>query len=245
MPRRLIGQMIRFWKFSRKKPIRLNMILVGPPGAGKGTQAGFIKEEFGYVPLSTGAMLRAAVSARSEVGRQTKTVMERGGLVSDDLVVQIISERIDEPDCKSGFILDGFPRTVNQAKALDILIDKKLLSLDIVIELAADEDILVDRIAGRYTCLDCSEGYHTTFKAPEIDNTCDKCGGNNLRRRSDDNEETVRDRFKSYYELTAPLTQYYSDKNILRTVDAAAPIESVSSQIREIVQGLLAANAAQ
>lgn len=235
--------MIRFWKFSRNKPVRLNMILIGPPGAGKGTQAKFIQEEFGYIQLSTGEMLRAAVSARSEVGRQTKAIMERGDLVSDDLVIRIISERIDESDCRNGFVLDGFPRTVPQAEALDILMRNKEHSIDIVIELAAGEDELVARIAGRYTCADCDEGYHTTFKRPVVENTCDKCGSHDFKRRADDNEETLRDRFKSYDEQTAPLTEYYRRKGILHTVDAEPSIASVSGQLKEILQAALSENA--
>lgn len=231
--------MIRFWKFSRNKPVRLNMVLIGPPGAGKGTQAKFIQEEFGYIQLSTGQMLRAAVSARSEVGRQTKAIMERGDLVSDDLVIRIISERIDEADCKNGFVLDGFPRTVPQAEALDILMSNKEHSIDIVIELAAGEEELVARIAGRFTCSGCDQGYHATFKPPAVEGTCDKCGGHDFKRRADDNEETLRDRFKSYYELTAPLTRYYSQKGVLHTVDAEPSIASVSGQLKEILQTAL------
>ncbi len=235
--------MIKF--FSRKKAERINSVFIGPPGSGKGTQARIIQEKYGYIQLSTGDMLRDAVAARSEVGRQAKSFMERGELVPDELVIRIISERIDEPDCKAGFILDGFPRTVTQAEALDVLLEKKGIKLDIVIEMQAEDEPLIERVVGRFTCTACGEGYHSSYKRPKVENKCDKCGqSDQFKTRADDTEETVRDRLKSYYEQTIPLTKYYGGKGKLKQIDAAASIDDIADNIKDIMQGVLMIKAA-
>lgn len=209
----------------------MNLIFLGPPGAGKGTQARMLAESRGYVQLSTGDMLRAAVAAGTEIGKKAKDVMERGELVSDDIVIGIISDRIDEPDCESGFILDGFPRTVAQAEALDGLLTEKKQNLDAVIEIQADDEQLVERITGRFTCAKCGEGYHDIFRRPEVDGKCDKCGGTDFSRREDDNEDTVRNRLKAYHTQTAPLVNYYGATGRLKSVDGMLEIDTVKQRI--------------
>ena len=236
--------MIKFWNFGRKKVERINSVFLGPPGSGKGTQAKIIQEEFGYVQLSTGELLRDAVAARSEVGRQAKAIMERGELVSDELVSRIISERIDESDCRGGFILDGFPRTVAQAETLDDLLETKGLKLDVVIELHAEDKPLIERVVGRFTCSNCGEGYHNLYKKPIREDVCDKCGSRNFKKRADDTEDTVRDRLKAYYEVTAPLTKYYGQKGKLKKINAAASIDEIAGEIKKIMKGLLTIKAA-
>lgn len=216
----------------------MNLILLGPPGAGKGTQAKELMESRGLVQLSTGDMLRAAVKAGSEVGRKAKAVMEAGGLVSDDIVIGIIADRIAEPDCKAGFILDGFPRTLNQASALDRLLDAKERRLDAVIEMKVDDSVLVARVAGRYTCAKCGMGYHDTFKTPRQAGVCDSCGSTEFTRRADDNAETVRNRLMAYYRETAPLIGYYYAKDKLVSVDGMADIADVTRQISDVLNGL-------
>jgi adenylate kinase len=209
----------------------MKLILLGPPGAGKGTQAKLIEESRGIVQLSTGDMLRAAVAAGTEIGKKAKGVMERGELVSDDIVIGIISDRLDEPDCASGFILDGFPRTVEQAEALETLLAEKGKNLDVVIEMKVEDEPLVKRITGRFTCGDCGEGYHDEFKRPASDGVCDKCGSRNFKRRADDNEETVRSRLSAYHAQTAPLIDFYGAKGLLKSIDGMADINEVTAQI--------------
>ncbi|GBE43011.1 adenylate kinase [bacterium BMS3Bbin10] len=216
----------------------MNLILLGPPGAGKGTQARMLAESHGLVQLSTGDMLRAAVAAGTEIGIQAKETMERGELVSDDIVIGIISERIDDPDCADGFLLDGFPRTLAQAEALDEILTQKNKKLDAVIEIRVDDEQLVGRIAGRFTCAKCGEGYHDTFRRPERDGICDKCGGSEFSRRKDDNEETVRSRLQAYHAQTVPLIGYYGESGKLKSVDGMLDIESVNRQIEEALAGL-------
>ena len=211
----------------------MNLILLGPPGAGKGTQAKRIEEARGLVQLSTGDMLRAAVAAGTEVGKKAKDVMERGELVSDEIVIGIISDRIDEPDCANGFILDGFPRTVAQAEALTQLLSDKSKKMDHVIEMKVDDDQLVGRITGRFTCSQCGEGYHDEFKKPAVEGKCDKCGSTEFTRRADDNEETVRSRLSAYHEQTAPLIDYYKKQGILKSVDGMSAIDDVTAQINK------------
>lgn len=213
----------------------MNIILLGPPGAGKGTQARIIEKDRGLVQLSTGDMLRAAVAAGSEVGQRAKAVMEAGGLVSDEIVIGIISDRIDEPDCQNGFILDGFPRTLPQAAALEDLLSSKSKNLNAVIEMRVDDEKLVERITGRFTCGDCGEGFHDTFRAPKVEGVCDNCGSNNFKRRADDNEETLRARLLSYYKETSPLIGYYFAKNNLVSIDGMADMSEVTNQIETVL----------
>ncbi len=209
----------------------MNLILLGPPGAGKGTQARMLGEAHDLVQLSTGDMLRAAVDAGTKVGKQAKVTMEAGKLVSDDIVIGIISERIDEPDCSTGFILDGFPRTVAQAEALDELLVQKNKKLDVVFEIRVDDERLIKRITGRFTCANCGEGYHEEFRRPEQDGICDKCSGTEFSRRKDDNEETVRSRLTAYHTQTVPLIGYYGNSSRLKSVDGMLEIDSVFKQI--------------
>jgi len=213
----------------------MNLILLGPPGAGKGTQAEQISAKHGIVQLSTGEMLRAAVKAGTEVGLKAKAIIESGGLVSDEIVVGIISERIDQPDCANGFILDGFPRTLPQAAALETLLGTKGKTLDAVIEIKVDDEALVERITGRFSCADCGTGYHDKYKVPAEEGVCDKCGSTQFSRRADDNEETVRNRLMAYYRETAPLIGYYFAKNRLKSVDGMADIDEVARQINAIL----------
>lgn len=213
----------------------MKLILLGPPGAGKGTQSKAISAQHGLVQLSTGDMLRAAVKAGTEIGLRAKEIMEKGALVSDEIVIKIISDRIEEPDCKPGFILDGFPRTLNQAAALEAMLDSKKQKLNAVIELKVDYNRLVERIVGRYTCATCGEGYHDRFKRPKVRGVCDVCGGTEFTRRADDNAETVTSRLIAYYRETSPLIGYYFAKGLLRSVDGMAPIDEVAKAIDEVL----------
>ena len=209
----------------------MNIILLGPPGAGKGTQAKRLEKRHSLIQLSTGDMLRAAVASGSELGRKAKSLMDAGHLVPDDLMIAMISDRIDQPDCANGFILDGFPRTTPQAEALDRMLAEKGLRLDAVIEMKVDEDVLVDRITGRYTCAACGAGYHDRYQQPKVPGVCDSCGGTEFKRRADDNEETVRTRLAAYHAQTAPILPYYREKGVLRAVDGMASIDEVADQI--------------
>ena len=213
----------------------MNIILLGPPGAGKGTQASRLERERGMVQLSTGDMLRGAVAAGTAVGLKAKAVMEAGGLVSDEIVVGILSERLDQPDTATGFILDGFPRTVAQAEALDVMLAEKRRRLDCVIELDVDEDALVDRITGRFSCKKCGAPYHDRYQQPKQAGTCDVCGSHEFTRRPDDNEETVRTRMAEYRAKTAPILPYYDAKGLVRHVDGMADIEDVTAAIEAIL----------
>jgi adenylate kinase len=214
----------------------VNLILMGPPGAGKGTQAQRIQESRGLVQLSTGDMLRAAVSAGTGVGQMAEDIMERGELVPDDIVVAIIADRIDQPDCAQGFILDGFPRTTAQAEALDSMLEQKGLRLDRVIEMEIVDDALIERLTGRFSCAQCGAGYHDSFKRPKVDGVCDQCGTREFTRRSDDNRETVASRLEAYHALTAPLLPYYRTRGILETVDGMAEIDEVARQIETVLE---------
>ncbi len=208
------------------------LILLGPPGCGKGTQAKRLEDTRGLVQLSTGDMLRAAVASGSEMGQQAKKVMDAGELMPDEIMIKIISDRIDEPDCKNGFILDGFPRTSPQAEALDRLLAEKTLTLGKVIELKVDEEALVERITGRYSCSKCGAGYHDKFQKPKQDGVCDACGSSEFTRRSDDNEETVRSRLSAYHAQTAEIVPYYRAKGILAEIDGMQDIEDVTVAIQ-------------
>lgn len=209
----------------------MNLILLGPPGAGKGTQASRLEEGRGLKHLSTGDMLRAAVASGSPLGRQAKAVMEAGQLMPDEIIVEMIAERIDRPDGRNGFVLDGFPRTVPQAEALDAMLTAKGERLDLVIELAVDEAALIERIAGRFSCAQCGAGYHDTFRRPKVDGVCDVCGSTAFTRRKDDTEETVRARLEAYRKQTAPILPYYEAKGLLRRVDGMADVDEVTRQI--------------
>jgi adenylate kinase len=216
----------------------MNLILLGPPGAGKGTQAKLLEEKHGLKQLSTGDMLRAAVAASTEYGKQAKAVMDRGELVSDAIVIAIIADRLNAPDVKKGFILDGFPRNTTQAEALDAMLKSKGLKLDRVIEMKVDDEVLVERISGRYTCAKCGKGYHDKFEKPKKVGVCDVCGSTEFIRRADDNEKTVRDRLGIYNKQTAPLVAYYRGRGDLTQIDGMAAIADVNRQIEEVLNGV-------
>ncbi|MCF1474696.1 adenylate kinase [Agrobacterium vitis] len=216
----------------------MRLILLGPPGAGKGTQAQRIVDKYGIPQLSTGDMLRAAVSAQTEVGKRAKAVMDAGKLVSDDIVIAIVSERIDQDDCSNGFILDGFPRTLIQADATEKMLAVKGLELSVVVEIRVEDEILADRIAGRYTCANCGTGYHDENLKPKVEGVCDKCGSTHFKRRPDDNRDTVKTRLQAYYKETSPLIGYYYAKGKLHSVDGMAEIDQVTAEIETVLSGL-------
>ena len=213
----------------------MKLILLGPPGAGKGTQAQALERSHDLVQLSTGDMLRAVIASGSDFGAEVKAIIDSGALVPDDIIVRMIAERIEQPDCANGFILDGFPRTVAQAEALDRMLSDKDTGLDHVIEMAVDADVLTKRIAGRYSCAACGAGYHDDFQKPQKAGVCDHCGGTEFSRRSDDKPETVRTRLEAYQAQTAPLLPYYREKGLLRSVDAMAEIDVVTAEIEQIL----------
>lgn len=214
----------------------MKLILLGPPGAGKGTQAKLVVDKYSIPQLSTGDMLREAVANGTDVGKKAKAVMDAGNLVSDDIVNAIVSERLDQEDCKKGFILDGFPRTLEQAEALSHMLKEKDLNLDKVVELKVDDEALVERVAGRYTCANCGEGYHDTFKTPKKEGTCDRCGGTEFKRRPDDNAEVMRTRLMAYYKETSPLLGYYFAKGDLQSVDGMGEIADIFNAVDAILQ---------
>lgn len=211
------------------------LILLGPPGAGKGTQARMLQERFGLVQLSTGDLLRDAVAAGTEAGKAAKAVMEAGGLVSDDIVIAILRDRLGESDCAKGVILDGFPRTTVQADALGVLLAEAGQSVNAAISLEVDDAAMVTRISGRFTCAGCGEGYHDTFKPTAVADTCDKCGSTEMKRRADDNAETVAQRLEAYHAQTAPLIAYYESAGALTRIDAMGAIEEIASALSDVV----------
>jgi adenylate kinase len=215
----------------------MDIILLGPPGAGKGTQAARLVQERGLVQISTGDMLRQAVKSGSEIGQLADEIMKAGKLFPDDLMSQILGARLDEPDTKRGVIFDGFPRTQAQAEALDRLLAERGRRLDHVIELEVDEDALVDRITGRFTCARCGEGYHDRYKLPKVPGTCDVCGSHEFKRRADDNEEAVRTRMAEYRGKTAPILPIYEARGLVSRADGMAPIAEVGKAIDGILDG--------
>ena len=213
------------------------LILLGPPGAGKGTQAQLLMSRHGLIQLSTGDMLRAAVKAGTEIGKQAKAVMDAGQLMPDAVVTALIADQLDQHAHAPGFIFDGYPRTQAQAESLDRLLTERGLKLDHVIELTVDEEALVERISGRFTCARCNEGYHDTYKRPRVEGTCDICGSHEFKRRPDDTAETVRARLAVYRNDTAPILPYYEAKGIVSRVDGMADIANVAEAIETILAG--------
>jgi adenylate kinase len=213
----------------------MNIILLGPPGSGKGTQAKRIEKTHGLVQLSTGDMLRATTASDTEFGRRVKAIMDSGQLVSDDIMIEMIDRRIVEPDCGEGFILDGFPRNVPQAEALDAMLAKHHLKLDHVILLEVDEPALVDRLSGRFSCVRCGASYHDRYNRPYRDGVCDVCGSTEFVRRADDRSEAVKARFDVYRAQTAPILPYYRDRGILRCINGMAGIDAVTEELDKVL----------
>jgi adenylate kinase len=209
----------------------MNLVLLGPPGAGKGTQAKRLQDQRALVQLSTGDMLRAAVAAGTELGRKAGEIMDRGELVPDEIVIGLIAQRMDADKGGKGFILDGFPRTIGQAEALDRLLEARDKKVDRVVVLEVDDDKLVQRITGRFTCATCGEGYHDLYKRPKVEGICDSCGGTTFTRRKDDTEEVVRARLQAYHAQTKPLIGYYKAQGKVRSVAGMADIETVQKEI--------------
>src|SRR6056297_2831523 len=217
----------------------VNLILLGPPGAGKGTQARMLEQRFGLVQLSTGDLLRGAVAAGTEAGLAAKAVMEAGALVSDEIVLAVLKDRLGEADVTGGTILDGFPRTARQAEALDTLLDERGQKIDAVISLKVDDAAMVERVSVRYTCAACGEGYHDSFKQPAVEGVCDTCGGTQMKRRADDNAATVSARLSAYHADTAPLIAYYAERGTLTEIDAMAAIDAVQARMNAVVGELV------
>ena len=217
-----------------------DLILLGPPGAGKGTQARKLQDRFGLVQLSTGDLLREAVASGSAAGQKAKAVMESGALVSDDIVIAILRDRLCDGDCARGVIFDGFPRTAAQAEALDALLAEAGRAISAAISLEVDDAAMVERISGRFSCAGCGEGYHDSFKQPAAKGKCDSCGGTEFKRRADDNAETVATRLEAYHAQTAPLLTHYADQCVLAGVEAMQPIETVEQELTAIVERTLA-----
>jgi adenylate kinase len=214
----------------------MNIVFLGPPGAGKGTQAKILIERYGIPQISTGDMLREHRAKGTELGKKAQEYMDKGQLVPDEIILGMVKERLSQPDCQKGFILDGFPRTVAQAEALDKLLSEMGKKLDFALALIVPDDLLVERLTGRRTCKNCGMMYHIKYKPPKVEGKCDVCGGE-LYQRPDDNEETVRNRLKVYHEQTAPLIEYYKNKGILREIDGSKSIEEITQQLISILEG--------
>ena len=214
----------------------MRLILLGPPGAGKGTQAKRIEQEFDIVQLSTGDMLRAEARSGSPLGQEADAIMKAGQLVPDGMIISLIDRRLDRDDCRDGFILDGFPRTLPQASALDEMLEKKGLHLDTVLSIEVDDEAMVERISGRFTCANCGEGYHDSFKQPKVDGVCDTCGARQFVRRADDNAETVRARLKAYHAQTEPIIAYYQKKGLVRRIDGMCSIDDVTALVKDALK---------
>ncbi len=214
----------------------MNIVFLGPPGAGKGTQAKILIERYGIPQISTGDMLREHRAKGTELGKKAQEYMDKGQLVPDEIILDMVKERLSQPDCEKGFILDGFPRTVAQAEALDRILSEMGKKLDFALALVVPDELLIERLTGRRTCKNCGMMYHVKYKPPKVEGICDLCGGE-LYQRPDDNEETVRNRLKVYHESTAPLIDYYKSKGILREVDGSKSIEEITNQLIQILEG--------
>ncbi len=216
----------------------MRIILLGPPGAGKGTQARILMEKYGVVQIAAGDLFRENIKAGTPLGKQVEAIIKEGRLVSDDITIRMIADRLDKPDCKNGFILDGFPRNVAQAEALEKMLHEKGIALDGVVQMAVNDEQLIDRISGRFTCSGCGEGYHDKFKKPAHADSCDKCGAKGkFTRRADDNAATVRTRLETYHSQTAPILPFYSARKMLKTVNGMADLADVTSQIEAVLAG--------
>lgn len=211
------------------------LILIGPPGAGKGTQAKLLEQKYNIIQLSTGDMLRAKAKQQDDLGLRLKAIMDSGKFAPDDMMVELIADRIAQPDCKNGFILDGFPRTVPQAEALDKMLSRMKLTLDNVIELKVDDEALVERITGRFSCAACGASYHAKFNPTKVEGVCDICGGTEFICRSDDREENVRARLQNFYDLTAPIIPYYEKGGRLKRVNGMMAVGQVADEITQIL----------
>jgi len=219
-----------------KNGLGLHIVFTGAPGCGKGTQARILKEKVAIPHLSTGEMLRAETAKPTQLGREIKELLDAGSFVTDDMIIEMVSQRIDEDDCKNGFILDGFPRTLPQAEVLEKMLDEKGIALDAVIEIQVPDEIIMERILGRYSCMDCGAGYHDKFQKPKVYGVCDKCGGTSFYRRLDDNRTTVQNRLVNFRKFTYPTIPYFEQKKLLKCVDGTGTIEATAKKIDDLLK---------